>query len=48
MDARGYVTGTNYLQVIAEEGEILYLGYTKDDYSPANDDKISFEIEVPE
>lgn len=48
VNARGYVTGTNALQVIAEEGEILYLGYTKDDYSPANDDKISFEIEVPE
>ena len=47
-NARGYVTGTGYKQVIAEAGEILFLGYTKDGTASSNNDKITFEIEVPE
>ena len=47
-NALGYVSGTGAQQVIANAGDVLYLGYTKDGTAASNNDRIEFELEVPE
>lgn len=46
-DALETAGGTMTAQYIAEAGEVLFLGYTKDSSSYGNNDRIEFELEVP-
>jgi hypothetical protein len=41
-----HASGTDYVQYIANAGEVVYLGYCK--ATNGNEDKVTFEIEVPE
>lgn len=43
-----FVSGTSQAQYVAEEGEVVYIGYTKDISLVENDDKITVGIEVLE
>ena len=47
-EALVYVSGTSQVQYIAEAGEVVYIGYSKDISRVGGDDTITVEIEVPE
>jgi len=47
-EALVYTSGTAQAQYIAQAGEVVYIGYSKDSSQVGNDDKITVEIEVPE
>jgi hypothetical protein len=47
-EALVYTSGTSQAQYIAQAGEVVYIGYSKDSSRVGNDDKITVEIEVPE
>lgn len=47
-NALAYVGGEDADQYIAEAGEVVYIGYTKDDSIALHHDTITIEIEVPE
>ena len=47
-EALVYVSGTSQVQYIAEAGEVVYIGYSKDISQVSGDDTITVEIEVSE
>ena len=47
-EALVYTSGTAQAQYIAQAGEVVYIGYSKDSSQVKNDDKITVEIKVPE
>ncbi len=47
-EALAYVSGNSQAQYIAEAGEVVYIGYSKDVSNVEGDDTITVEIEVPE
>lgn len=47
-EALVYASGTSQAQYIAEAGEVVYIGYSKDISNVSGDDTITVEIEVPE
>lgn len=47
-EALAYVSGTGEQSVQVNAGSVVFIGYTKDNSGVGNDDKIDFEIEVPE
>ena len=47
-EALVYASGTSQAQYIAQAGEVVYIGYSKDISNVSGDDTITVEIEVPE
>ena len=47
-EALVYTSGTSQAQYIAQAGEVVYIGYSKDISNVSGDDTITVEIEVPE